>query len=98
MRTIKLTIAYDGADFHGWQWQPGLPTIQGALNDAARKITQEKVMIHGASRTDTGVHALGQVAHFKTSSDLPALEFQRDPRHGGGRDGTGFSLALAGAR
>jgi tRNA pseudouridine38-40 synthase len=77
MRTIKLTIAYDGADFHGWQWQPGLPTIQGALNDAARKITQEKVMIHGASRTDTGVHALGQVAHFKTSSDLPALEFQR---------------------
>ena len=42
MRNIKLTIAYDGADFHGWQTQPGVPTIQGALNDAARKITQEK--------------------------------------------------------
>jgi tRNA pseudouridine38-40 synthase len=77
MRNIKLTIAYDGADFHGWQFQPGLPTIQGALNDAASKITQEKITVHGASRTDTGVHALAQVAHFKTQSPLSALEFQR---------------------
>jgi tRNA pseudouridine38-40 synthase len=77
MRNIKLTIAYDGADFHGWQFQPGVPTIQGALNDAARKITQEKIVIHGASRTDAGVHALGQVAHFKTQSGLTAQEFQR---------------------
>ena len=77
MRNIKLTIAYDGADFHGWQIQPGLATIQGALAEAAHQITQEKIMIHGASRTDTGVHALGQVAHFKTQSLLPAEEFQR---------------------
>jgi tRNA pseudouridine38-40 synthase len=77
MRNIKLTVAYDGADFHGWQLQPGVPTIQGALNDAARKITQEKIFIHGASRTDAGVHALGQAAHFKTQSSLSALEFQR---------------------
>lgn len=77
MRNIKLTIAYDGADFHGWQIQPGLPTLQGALTDAVLKITQEKIMIHGASRTDTGVHALGQVAHFKTTSLLCAKEFQR---------------------
>jgi len=77
MRNIKLTIAYDGADFRGWQVQPGLPTIQGALTDAAHQITQEKTMIHGASRTDTGVHALGQVAHFKTQSLLSAEEFQR---------------------
>jgi tRNA pseudouridine38-40 synthase len=77
MRNLKLTIAYEGSDFHGWQTQPGVPTIQGALNDAARKITQEKVVVHGASRTDTGVHALGQVAHFKTQSALSALEFQR---------------------
>jgi tRNA pseudouridine38-40 synthase len=77
MRNIKLTIAYDGADFHGWQIQPGLPTIQGALTDAVLKITQEKIMIHGASRTDTGVHALGQVAHFKAQSQLSAAEFQR---------------------
>jgi tRNA pseudouridine38-40 synthase len=77
MQTIKLTIAYDGSDFHGWQLQPGLPTIQGALQDALRQITQEAIAIHGASRTDAGVHALGQVAHFKTHSTLDAHEIQR---------------------
>ncbi|HXA56983.1 MAG TPA: tRNA pseudouridine(38-40) synthase TruA [Candidatus Acidoferrum sp.] len=77
MRNIKLTIAYDGANFHGWQVQPDVPTIQGALNEAAAKITQEKIIMHGASRTDTGVHALGQVAHFRTHSELSAAEFQR---------------------
>jgi tRNA pseudouridine38-40 synthase len=77
MRNIKLTISYDGANFHGWQFQPGVPTVQGALHEAARKITQEKIMIHGASRTDAGVHALGQVAHFKTQSALSATELQR---------------------
>lgn len=77
MRNIKLTLAYDGSGFHGWQVQPGVPTIQGALTDAARKITQEQISIHGASRTDAGVHALGQVASFKTQSGLAADEFQR---------------------
>jgi tRNA pseudouridine38-40 synthase len=77
MRNIKLTLAYDGADFHGWQFQPGLPTIQGALNEAASRITEEKIVLHGASRTDARVHALGQVAHFKTQSGLSAAEFQR---------------------
>jgi tRNA pseudouridine38-40 synthase len=77
MQTIKLTIAYDGSDFHGWQLQPGLPTIQGALHDAIRQITQEPITIHGASRTDAGVHALGQVAHFKAHSSLDAQEIQR---------------------
>jgi tRNA pseudouridine38-40 synthase len=77
MRNIKLTIAYDGADFHGWQLQPGFPTIQGALADALQKITQEKILIHGASRTDAHVHALGQVAHFRSRSELSAPEFQR---------------------
>jgi tRNA pseudouridine38-40 synthase len=77
MRNFKLTIAYDGSAFHGWQFQPGVPTIEGALNDAASKITQEKIVVHGASRTDAGVHALGQVAHFKTHSALGAQEFQR---------------------
>ncbi|MFZ3215382.1 MAG: tRNA pseudouridine(38-40) synthase TruA [Candidatus Acidiferrales bacterium] len=76
MQTIKLTIAYDGADFHGWQQQPGIPTIQGALHDAIRQIAQEPITIHGASRTDAGVHALGQVAHFKTHSTLSAAEIQ----------------------
>src|SRR5579872_3290784 len=77
MKNIKLTIAYDGANFHGWQFQPDVPTIQGAVNEAARKITQEKIVAHGASRTDAGVHALGQVAHFRTRSQLSAAEFQR---------------------
>ncbi len=77
MRNIKLTIAYDGASFHGWQLQPDVATIQGALNDATSHITQEKIFVHGASRTDTGVHALGQVAHFRTHSRLSAGEFQR---------------------
>ena len=77
MRNIKLSISYDGEDFHGWQVQPGVPTIQGSLNDVVRKITQEKIVVHGASRTDTGVHALGQVAHFRTQSALSAAEFQR---------------------
>lgn len=77
MRNIKVTLAYDGAKFHGWQMQPGIPTIQGALADAVQKITQERSAIHGASRTDTGVHALGQVASFKTRSALSAAELQR---------------------
>jgi len=77
MRNFKLTIAYDGAGFHGWQIQPNVPTIQGAIADAASQITQEKIFIHGASRTDTGVHALGQVAHFKTQSALSTAEIQR---------------------
>src|SRR6202050_4138727 len=77
MRNIKLTIAYDGANFHGWQFQPGFPTIQGEVDAAARKITQERIVVHGASRTDAGVHALGQVGHFKTASLLSAEEFQR---------------------
>lgn len=74
---IKLTLAYDGTDFNGWQAQPGRPTIQGALNDVLRRITQEKITVHGAGRTDAGVHAEGQVAHFKTGSALGAREFQR---------------------
>jgi tRNA pseudouridine38-40 synthase len=77
MKNIKLTIAYEGTSFHGWQFQPGIPTIQGAIQDAAHKITQEKIVAHGASRTDAGVHALGQVAHFKTRSPLSAAEIQR---------------------
>ena len=77
MRNIKLTLAYDGSEFHGWQIQPGVPTIQGELTDAVRKITQEQISIHGASRTDAGVHALGQVASFKTQSGLAAEELQR---------------------
>jgi tRNA pseudouridine38-40 synthase len=77
MRYFKLTIAYDGTDFHGWQIQANKPTIQGEIVNVLRRITQENVQLHGAGRTDAGVHALGQVASFRTQSALSAGEFQR---------------------
>jgi tRNA pseudouridine38-40 synthase len=77
MRYFKLTIAYDGTDFHGWQIQAEKPTIQGEIVGILRRITQEPVLLHGAGRTDAGVHAIGQVASFRTQSALSASEFQR---------------------
>lgn len=77
MHNIKLTIAYDGTDFHGWQIQPGKPTIQGAITEVLRSIAQDSIMLCGAGRTDAGVHALGQVAHFRTRSELRPEEFRR---------------------
>jgi tRNA pseudouridine38-40 synthase len=77
IRTFKLTIAYDGSGFHGWQAQPGFRTIQGTLSDVGSRITQDKIFIQGASRTDAGVHALGQVAHFRAQTGLPATELMR---------------------
>lgn len=77
MRYFKLTIAYDGTDFHGWQIQANKPTIQGEIVSVLRRLTQEHILLHGAGRTDAGVHALGQVGSFKTQSALSAQEFQR---------------------
>ncbi len=76
MRHFKLTIAYDGTDFHGWQMQANKPTIQGEIVSVLQRLTQEKIILHGAGRTDAGVHALGQVASFRTRSGLSAQEFQ----------------------
>jgi tRNA pseudouridine38-40 synthase len=77
MRYFKLTIAYDGTDFHGWQMQANKPTIQGEIVAVLRRLTQENVQLLGAGRTDAGVHALGQVGSFRTHSPLSAEEFQR---------------------
>jgi tRNA pseudouridine38-40 synthase len=77
MRYLKLTIAYDGTDFHGWQIQTGKPTIQGEIVAILRRLTQENIAIHGAGRTDAGVHALGQVASFRTQTALSTGELQR---------------------
>jgi tRNA pseudouridine38-40 synthase len=77
MRYFKLIIAYDGTDFHGWQMQSNKPTVQGEIVNVLRRITQESVQLHGAGRTDAGVHALGQIGSFRTQSTLSAGEFQR---------------------
>src|SRR5260370_42635803 len=76
MQNIKLTLAYDGTDFSGWQIQPGQATIQGALSDVLENLTQQRLPIQGAGRTDDGVHAAGQVANFKKQPELPPGEFQ----------------------
>src|SRR5579863_8710859 len=76
MRNIKLTIAYDGTDFSGWQAQPGQSTVQGALTDVLEKLTQRRLTIYAAGRTDAGVHAAGQVVNFKTQSPMNVEEFQ----------------------
>src|SRR5271165_6926421 len=68
MRNIKLILSYDGTDFHGWQSQPGLRTIQQTLEDAILGLTQARPKTTASSRTDAGVHALGQVVHFVTPS------------------------------
>jgi len=65
-RNIKLVLAYDGTDFHGWQRQPGLRTVQGMVEQAVRRVCQHQVNVVGAGRTDAGVHAAGQTANFVT--------------------------------
>lgn len=77
MRNIKLTIEYDGTNYHGWQIQPNAITIQAVIQDALTKITKTQTQIVGAGRTDTGVHAAGQVANFHTRSQIPLISFQK---------------------
>lgn len=74
-RRILLRVAYDGTNYHGWQLQPNAATIEGELNRALCVLTGEKIVVTGASRTDAGVHALGNVAVFDTTSRIPAEKF-----------------------
>lgn len=71
MRRIKLIVAYDGTNYCGWQIQPNGITVEEVLNKAIKKLTGEAVAVIGASRTDSGVHALGNVAVFDTESTIP---------------------------
>jgi tRNA pseudouridine38-40 synthase len=77
LRTWKLVLAYDGADFHGWQVQPGWPTIQGEVQAALGRITGESPLPQGSGRTDAGVHALAQVASFQLRAPIPPENLHR---------------------
>jgi tRNA pseudouridine38-40 synthase len=70
-RNLKITLAYDGSEFHGWQVQPGFPTVQGVLAECLGRITGEHVFPQGSGRTDAGVHALAQVASVRIESPIP---------------------------
>lgn len=76
-RTLKVTLAYDGTDFAGWQIQSNARTVQGTIRDVVARITGESVNLIGSGRTDAGVHALAQVASFETASRHSCDVFQR---------------------
>jgi tRNA pseudouridine38-40 synthase len=71
MRRIKILVSYDGTDYHGWQVQPGLPTIQGAIEQVISEIEGRRVQVAGSGRTDAGVHAIAQVAAFSIENPIP---------------------------
>ena len=81
MRNLKLILSYDGADFAGWQVQPGRTTVQGALASAIGRLSGENVLPQGSGRTDAGVHALAQVASFRTASAIPVENWLRALNH-----------------
>ena len=75
MRRIQLTVEYDGTNYAGWQRQSNALAVQQVIEEALSRLTGERVVVHGASRTDAGVHALGQCAHFDTNSRIPGEKF-----------------------
>lgn len=76
VRNLRFHVAYDGTEFHGWQVQPGLPTIQGVLQEAIAALEGQPVLVAGSGRTDAGVHALAQVAAVKIENPIPLDNFR----------------------
>lgn len=77
LRTLRLTLAFDGTNYAGWQYQKNQPTIQGVLEAKLARMTASKVQVNGAGRTDAGVHALGMVASFCTDTNIPVEGFRK---------------------
>ncbi|MBV8842465.1 MAG: tRNA pseudouridine(38-40) synthase TruA [Bryobacterales bacterium] len=77
MRRVKITVSYDGTNYHGWQIQPDLPTIQGTLEEVLSRIEESPVHVTGSGRTDAGVHALAQVAAFDLENPIPCDNLRR---------------------
>lgn len=76
LRRIRLTVSYDGADYHGWQTQDNGVSVQGTLEAALETMLGEKIVVQGSGRTDRGVHALGQVCHFDLHASVPVKAFR----------------------
>ncbi len=77
VRNIRLLLAYDGTEFHGWQTQADVRTVQEVVEQAVRRVVRHQVGLTGSGRTDAGVHAVGQVANFRTECDIPCENLRR---------------------
>ena len=80
-RRIRITVSYDGTNFHGWQVQPGLVTIQSELQRVFFALSKTPILVQGSGRTDAGVHAIAQVAAFTTASPIPCINLLRAMNH-----------------
>ena len=80
-RRIRITVSYDGTNFHGWQVQPGQATIQSELQRAFYALSKTPILVQGSGRTDSGVHAIAQAAAFTTTSSIPCENLLRAMNH-----------------
>lgn len=81
MRRFKITIEYDGTNFHGWQRQDGFKSVQGTIEEAIKSFSQQETLVYGSGRTDAGVHAKRQVAHFDLNTSMELFEIQKAINH-----------------